>query len=47
MPRDHRQFVEAFTREAVQMVLIQQLSFAEVPRRLDLRENMLRSWQDQ
>ena len=44
MPRDRRQFTEEFKREAVQMVLSQQMSFSEVARRLDIRENMLRRW---
>src|SRR5437764_42140 len=44
MPRPRTTYTAEFKLQAVRMVTDQKLSVAEVARRLDVGENLLRSW---
>ena len=44
MPRKRSTYTAEFKLQAVKMILEQKLSVAEVARRLDVGENLLRTW---
>src|SRR5262249_40497503 len=44
MPRPRSTYTAQFKLQAVRMILEQKLSVAEVSRRLDVGENLLRTW---
>jgi transposase len=44
MPRKRSTYTAEFKLQAVQMITEQKLSVAEVARRLDVGENLLRNW---
>jgi transposase len=46
MSEPRRTYTAEFKREAVAMVVQQGLSFAEVARRLGIRDTLLRKWKD-
>ena len=46
MSEPRRTYTPEFKREAVAMVVQQGLSFAEVARRLGIRDTLLRKWKD-
>ncbi|MGL5096118.1 MAG: transposase [Planctomycetia bacterium] len=47
MAKSRRTFTREFKLHAVQLVTVQHLSYAEVGRRLDLRDNQLRRWRQE
>jgi transposase len=44
MPRKRSTYTAEFKLQAVQMIIQQKFSVAEVARRLDIGENLLRTW---
>jgi transposase len=44
MPQERRVHTREFRQEAIQMVLVQHLSYSEVGRRLDVKPSLIRRW---